>query len=374
MAVQLFVPHFRIDETLNGIRECLERGWTGMGFKTVEIEDKWKEYTGLENAHFVNSATAGLHIAFALYKKANGWKDGDEVISTPLTFVSTNHAIVYENLKPVFADVDDHLCIDPEDVERKISDRTRAVIFVGLGGNSGQLEKIAKICKDRNLILILDAAHMAGAKLHGIDVGHYADCVVYSYQAVKNMPTADSGMICFKDAELDKEARKFSWLGISKDTFARAQKGTYSWMYDVECAGYKYNGNAVMAAMAIVSLKYLDQDNQHRRQIAEWYDEAFNGYDKIKTIVIAEGCESSRHLYQVLLNNRDEVLETLNKNEIYPGVHYRDNTHYKLYSYADGECPKARFASDSILSLPMHVGIKKEDVDMVAKHVIEASK
>ena len=370
MTIQLFVPHFRIDETLAEIRECLERGWTGMGFKTVEIETKWKEYTGLPNAHFVNSATAGLHIAFALYKKANGWADGDEVITTPLTFVSTNHAIVYENLAPVFADVDEYLCLDPVDVERKITDKTRAVIFVGLGGNSGQLEKVAQICKKHGLILILDAAHMAGAELHGKDVGHYADCVVYSYQAVKNMPTADSGMICFSDSQLDKEARKFSWLGISKDTYARAQKGTYSWMYDVECAGYKYNGNAVMAAMALVSLKYLDQDNEYRRQLAKWYDEAFAGHNNITTIPIAEGCTPSRHLYQLLLKNRDEVLETLNKNDIYPGVHYRDNTHYNMYSCGDGKCPNARNASDSVLSLPMHMGVSKEDVSLIAKTII----
>lgn len=374
MPIQLFVPHFRIDETLEGIRECLERGWTGMGFKTIELEKAWLDYTGLPHAHFLNSATAGLHVAFALYKTKYGWQDGDEVITTPLTFISTNHAILYENLKPVFADVDQYLCLDPIDVAAKITPKTKAVIFVGLGGNTGQLEAIAKLCKERNLVLILDAAHMAGAKLHGKDVGYYADCTVYSYQAVKNMPTGDSGMICFQDAELDKEARKFSWLGISKDTFARAQKGTYSWMYDVECAGYKYNGNAIMAAMGLVSLKYLDEDNAYRRQLAEWYEEEFKGQNKISATPIAPDCTSSRHLYQIQLNNRDEVLDALNKNEIYPGVHYRDNTHYRMYADGDGKCPKARAASDSILSLPMHMGVTREDVKTIAKVVIEAAK
>lgn len=373
MSIQVFVPHFRIEETLSEIRECLERGWTGMGFKTVELEKAWSEYTGLPHSHFLCSATAGLHLAVGLFKIKYGWQDGDEIISTPLTFISSNHAILYESLKPVFADVDEYLCLDPADVERRITPRTRAVMFVGLGGNTGQLEAIAALCKKHNLLLILDAAHMAGAKLHGKDPGHYADCTVYSYQAVKNMPTADSGMICFKDGELDKEARKWSWLGISKDTFARAQKGTYSWMYDVENTGYKYNGNAIMAAMGLVSLKYLDEDNAYRSQLAEWYTEAFTGQNKIGLTPMGPGCESSRHLFQIQVNNREAVLEELNRNEIYPGVHYRDNTHYRMYAYGDGQCPKARLASDRVLSMPMHMGVKKDDVARIAELIIKTA-
>lgn len=371
MPTQVFVPNFRIEETLAEIRQCLERGWTGMGFKTVELEDAWKAYTGLLHAHFLGSATAGLHLALAMPKITQDWQEGDEVITTPLTFVSTNHAILYERLRPVFADVDEFLCLDPADVERKITPRTRAVMFVGLGGNTGQLEKVAEICKKRGLFLILDAAHMSGTRLKGRDPGHIADCTVYSYQAVKNMPTADSGMICFRDANLDKEARKMSWLGISKDTFARAQKGAYSWMYDVEYAGYKYNGNAVMAAMGLVSLRYLDRDNAYRRQLADWYDDAFKGAVNVLPTPVAPGCESARHFYQIQVENRDEMLEALNAAEIYPGVHYRDNTHYRMYANAEGQCPRARLASDRVLSLPMHMGVSKADIDKIAGIVIQ---
>ena len=109
------------------IRECLEKGWTGLGYKTVEFEEKWKEYTGLENAHFLNSATVGLHIAIKILKSENNWSDSDEIISTPFTFVSSNHAIAYENMKVVFADVDQYLCLDPEDIKRKITDKTRTI-------------------------------------------------------------------------------------------------------------------------------------------------------------------------------------------------------------------------------------------------------
>lgn len=366
MSTQLFVPHFRIDETLAEIRECLERGWTGMGYKTLELETAWKDYTNLPNAHFLSSATAGLHVAIAMYKLHRNWSEGDEVITTPLTFVSTNHAIMYEGLKPVFADVDEHLCLDPTAVIRAITPRTRAVMFVGLGGNTGKLKEIAEVCRERNLILILDAAHLAGAKHGGLDVGHYADCVVYSFQAVKNMPTGDSGMICFKDSYLDSEARKFAWLGISKDTFARAQKGTYSWMYDVEYVGYKYNGNAVMAAMGLVSLRYLDRDNEYRRQLATWYEEDLKDVTGIDMIPIAKDCIPSRHLFQIRLDSRDDLLEYLNQNEIYPGVHYRDNTHYRMYDHGSNNCPKARRASETLLSLPMHLGVSRADVGRIS--------
>lgn len=151
MATQLFVPNFRVEETLAEIRECLEKGWTGLGYKTLEIESKWKEYTGHKYAHFISSNTVGLHLAIEIFKRKNGWADDDEVITTPLTFVSTNHAILYSNMKPVFADVDEYLCLDPEDVLRKITNKTKALIFVGIGGNIGQYEKIRDICKERGL-------------------------------------------------------------------------------------------------------------------------------------------------------------------------------------------------------------------------------
>lgn len=370
MAIQLFVPNFRVDECLEGIRECLEKGWTGLGFKTLEIEESWKKYTGLPNAHFLSSNTVGLHLAFHQMKLKYGWADDAEVITTPLTFISTNHAIVQANLTPVFADVDESLCLDPVDVERKITAKTKALIFVGLGGNVGQYEKVLKLCKERGIKVVLDAAHMSGTRLHGKHIGHDADVTVFSFQAVKNMATADSGMICFADAEDDARARKLTWLGINKDTFARtASQGAYKWMYDVEELGFKYHGNSIMAAIGLVSLKYLDRDNAYRRQLAEWYEEALEGDQLIRVIPISPGCESSRHLFQVRVDKRDEVLMALNEFEIYPGVHYRDNTEYELYSFGAGTCPVAHQISKEVISLPMHMGVTKQDVEFIASRL-----
>lgn len=370
MAIQLFVPNFRVDECLDEIRECLEKGWTGLGFKTVEMENKWKEYTGLPHAHFLSSNTVGLHLALHMFKTEFGWADGDEVISTPLTFVSSNHAIIYTKLQPVFADVDEYLCLSPEDIERKITPRTRAVIFVGMGGNTGRYEEVVKLCKDRGLVLILDAAHMAGTRLNGKHIGHDADCTVFSFQAVKNLATADSGMICFPDQARDERARKLSWLGINKDTYARTvTQGAYKWMYDVEEAGFKYHGNSIMAAIGLVSLRYLDRDNAYRRQLAKWYESRFFENDLVRVVPVFKGCESSRHLFQIRVKNRDNVLMALNECEIYPGVHYRDNTEYKLYSHGAGTCPNASAASKELISLPMHMGVTENDVRQIASTV-----
>jgi dTDP-4-amino-4,6-dideoxygalactose transaminase len=371
--IQLFVPTFRVEETLGEIRQCLERGWTGLGFKTVEFENAWRTYTGLPHAHFLNSATAGLHVAVRLFREIDGWQDDDEIISTPLTFVSTNHVILYERLRPVFADVDEYLCLSPASVLEHITSRTRAVMFVGIGGNSGHLPDIAGICSERGLRLILDGAHMAGTRLNGRHVGAESDVAVFSFQAVKNLPTADSGMICFREERFDMEARKWTWLGIDRDTYSRTYgQGAYKWKYEVNHVGFKYHGNSIMAAIGLISLRYLDQDNAYRRQIAAWYDAAFADTPGIRRIPVAPGCESARHLYQVMVENVDEVMLALNSQQIYPGVHYRDNVNYPMYAYARGRCPRAAEASNSLMSLPIHLRLSSADVHRVATGVKSA--
>lgn len=372
MGIQLFVPTFDIDRCLEEVRECLEKGWTGLGYKTVAFEEKWKAYTGHAHAHFLNSATVGLHLAIKAFKLQQGWADGDEVISTSMTFVSTNHAIAYENLTVRFADVDDSLCLDPDSVRERITDKTRAVLFVGHGGNTGRYADIVKLCKEKGLVLILDAAHMAGTRLNGRTPGLDADCTVYSYQAVKNLPTADAGMICFADAELDALTRKLTWLGINKDTYARSgEKGNYKWKYDVEYLGYKYHGNSIMAGIALVQLDRLDEDNAARRAICAQYDAIFAGHGNVvRPISVAPGCESSRHLYVIEVDRRDELMQYLNEHEIYPGVHYRDNTEYAMYAADKAVCVNARRLSDRILSLPLHLRLSTEDVELVCKTVL----
>ena len=381
--IQVLKPKYRTDEVLNEIKECLDTSWTGMGGKSIEFEEAWKSYSDLPHAHFLQSATAGLHLAVKVFKDKYGWEDGDEIITTPLTFVSTNHAILYENLKPVFADVDDSLCLDPDSILSKITDKTRAVMFVGIGGNVGQYNRVREICELQGIPLIVDAAHLAGTKINRAwpefgatrlaQVGWDADAVVFSFQSVKNLPTSDSGMVCFKDKEDDKLARQLSWLGIDKSTYDRYNKGTYNWKYDVPNVGYKYHGNAVIGAMGLVQLKYLDEDNKYRNELVESYTNYLNilqlPYIKSikETVGIINNTIHSRHLYPIRVEKglRDYVMEELSERGIYCGVHYLDNTQYSMYNYAYGSCKNAHKISSELISLPLHLHMTHQDVKQV---------
>lgn len=367
--IHLFVPHFRTEEILEEIRGCLDRGWTGPGEKTLEFEAAWRRYTGFAHAHFVNSGTAALHLALKLLKEDGGWKEGDEIITTPFSFVSTNHVILYERLTPVFADIDEHLCLDPESIEARISSRTRAVIFVGVGGNIGQYGRVREFCRKRGLALILDGAHMAGTWNGSMHAGTDADATAFSFHAVKNLPTADSGMVCFARKDLDEAVRSWSWLGIDKDTYTRTteQGSSYRWRYDVKHLGFKYHANSIMAAMGLVGLKYLESDNSRRREIASWYDAELTNISGVVGIPQPSGFRSSRHLYQALTTRRDEVMIALNRSAIFPGVHYAENTVYRMYRHARGTCPRAEKLAGEIISLPMHLHLNRDHVRRIGE-------
>ena len=383
--INVLKPKYRTEEVLDEIKICLDKGWTGMGFKTIEFEEAWKEYTKLPYAHFLQSNTVGLHLALNVFKTQEGWNDGDEVITTPLTFVSTNHSILYENLQPVFADVDETLCLNPESVEKLITDRTKAVMYVGMGGNAGKLNEIKYLCEQYNLKLILDAAHMSGTYTKDVmpggeaysccHCGWEADASVFSFQAVKNLPTADGGMICFKEEKYDKLARQLSWLGIDKDTYSRSDdEGSYKWRYDVPNVGFKYHGNSIMASIGLVQLKYLDEDNDYRNKITEWYNELLKNESWCKLISKTwHTHKSSKHLYQILVDEkkRDEIINHLYKNEIYPGVHYVDNTLYPMYSLYGGTCPRAHKYSKQLITLPIHLDITKDNCIKIVETIKE---
>lgn len=372
--IHVFRPIFRVDECLAELRECLERGWTGLGWKTVKFEDAWKAYTGLPHAHFVSSGTAALQIALRTLKIRLGWKAGDEVITTPLTFVSTNEVILEEGLTPVFADVDEYLCLKPSEIERLASQNTKAVVFVGLGGQTGRWPDIFRECGTRGLSLILDGAHLAGARVHGKHVGAGADAACFSFHPVKNLATGDSGMVSFKDASDDALARELSWHGIDRDTWSRTTGPVsgYRWRYSVRRLGFKYNGNSIQAAIGLVGLKYLDRDNARRREIHARYEEGLAvrppGLDLIP---VPSGSVPSGHMFRVLSERRDELLEFLNTKSIFPGVHYELSTAYPVFEAYRRSCPAAELAAARLLTLPCHLALTDDDVDRVAAAVLE---
>ncbi len=288
--INVFKPRFRSNEILNDLKKIFKSGWTGIGNKTVIFEKEWEKYSGLKNSLFLNSATAGLHVAVDVLKLANNWNSKTEIITTPISFVSTSHCILYAGLKPVFCDIDDTGTLDPKKILNLINKNTKAIIFVGLGGSMGNLNKISSICKRKNLKLILDGAHMSGSfdtrKKH---VGQESDIAIFSFQAVKNLPTADAGIINFKNTSYYNLAKQLSWCGISKNTFEREFKKNIklqTWEYDVPYLGYKYNGNSVMALIAKISLKYLDKDNDIRRKISKIYEKKLKKTKKFSLFLI----------------------------------------------------------------------------------------
>ena len=373
-SIQVLKPHFRVAETLDAIRECLEIGWTGIGYKTLSFEKSWSEYSGFRNSHFINSATSGLHLAVRLFKQCHGWRDGDEIITPSLTFVSTNHAILYEGLTPRFSDVDESLCLNPNEVKKLINKRTRAIMYVGLGGNAAHYREMRSIANENGLLLILDAAHMAGSRWMSSQehIGLDSDCAIFSFQAVKNCPTSDSGMICFKDEELDRAVRVHSWMGIDKSTYDRYTESTYKWRYDVNELGFKYNGNSIAAAIAEISLKYLDQDNMRRRHMAELYENELKINTRIQMIRHDKCVLSSRHLFQIAVANRDQLMEKLAGIGIYCGVHYFPNHRYGLYQPYHQDLPITEKIADQLISLPLHLELTNEDVKMISTEILKA--
>lgn len=374
--IQVLKPLYRTEEILEHVKECLEKSWTGMGFKTDEFEEEFKKHTGLKYCHALNSATAGLDLAVKQLKEKYGWDNTNEIITTPITFVSTNHAILYNNMVPVFADIDQFGCLDPVSVEKNITSKTKAILFVGLGGNIGSLFQIIEIAKKNNLRLILDAAHCCGTKNRddkqiGSEDG--IDVTVFSFQSVKNLTTCDMGAICWNNSdaeELDKQSRRLAWLGISKTTFDRSSSlGSYKWHYDVNEVGYKFHSNSIVASMALVGLKYLDSDNAYRRYLCDVYTKNLDGI--VEIVPTSPDCTSSRHLFQILVDKRDEVMLALNQVGIYPGVHYRDNTIYPMYFYAHDESSNACRFSERTITLPLHMHMAVEDVKYIVDRLKE---
>lgn len=371
MKIPMFAPIYDVEACLQHIRDCLETGWTGQGYKTIQFEDEWKKYTGHENAHFVTTATAGLNLVMETFKSEFAWEDGDEVISTPLTFIASNNCILFSKLKPIFADVDETLCLDPREVERKITKKTKAVLFVGLGGTAGNYVEIEKICHRYGLKLILDAAHMAGTKFNGYTVGLEADAVVYSFHVTKNLSLAEGGMVCFKEKRFDEIIRKKTFNGIDKTHAPRAGEKHNVWDYDVKYLADAYNGNSIIASIGLAQLPLLEKENEIRRKLVKEYDSYFEPYaDKIHLIPKVENCISSCWLYQIVVENRDQLLQYLTGREIGCGIHYPVNTLYWMYADQHGLCKRAGYYSEHLVTLPLHLKLTNDDIRTVAEAVI----
>lgn len=360
--MQLFKPNIS-EDAIKAVTKVLRSGWIGLGPKTKEFEDKFAKYVGAKYAIALNSCTAALHLALII----SGINEDDEVITTPLTFVSTNHVIKYLRAVPVFADIDPRTyCIDPKSIERMITKKTKAIIAMHYGGHPCDLVKIYNIAKKYNLEVIEDAAHACGSSYEGKKIGSFG-LTCFSFHAVKNLPVGDGGMITTNDEKKYKRFKRLRWLGIDKDTYTRTDQddkkpGAYAWKYDVPDLGYKYHMNDITAAIGIEQLKLLEEQNAYRRKLAAIYNNELNHRDIIALPYVSSKVITSQHLYVIQVRRREDLIKKLKINDISPGVHYIPNNIFPMYKNYRAEVSNAMEVSKNILSLPMHTLLSSEDV------------
>ncbi|MDD4857768.1 MAG: GNAT family N-acetyltransferase [Candidatus Krumholzibacteria bacterium] len=360
--IPLFRPSIS-NEEIEAVTEVLKSGWWGLGPKTAEFEEKFAKYIGVKHAVGLNSGTAALHLALALLDL----KRGDEVIVPPITFVSTAHAVVYNGAKPVFADVyEDNLCIDVEDVARKITKRTRAILPVHYAGHPCDMDGLRELAKGKRIAIVEDAAHACGAQYKGKKIGSISELTCFSFHAVKNVACGEGGMVTTNNDEWDKWLREMRWLGISKSTWNRTvDEKVYAWFYHVNRLGFKAHLNDIPAAIGIVQLARLDALNARRREVAGIYNRAFKNIKGVKVPVERKGCKSSWHIYHLKVDKRDDLIKFLKDNDIAPGVHYYPIHLHPYYRSQRVKLPVAEEVWKRIISLPCFPGITEEEMNKV---------
>lgn len=376
--IPVFKPSFG-DEELEALREPFRTGWIGLGPKTAEFEARFAAAVGARHAVALNSATAALHLALAAFRIG----PGDEVLVPAITFVSTAHAVLYVGATPVFADVDpETLCLDPRDIERKITPRTRAVIPVHYGGHPCEMDEITRSATAHGLVVIEDAAHACGAEYQGRAIGSIGDATCFSFHAVKNLATGDGGMITTDGDELLRPLQALRWVGIDRSTWERSEAPAsdaeadmrryagYTWYYEVHALGYKHHMNDIAAAIGLVQLKKLPATNARRRQIVERYNAAFRGIEWIRTPVERANVRSAHHNYVIKSPFRDGLNLYLKERGIATGVHYMPvHLHPYYRGRFDARVPVAERVWTQLLTLPLYPDLTAEQVEYIIEAV-----
>jgi perosamine synthetase len=328
---------------------------------------------GAAHAVSFSSGTAAMHgAAFAA-----GLKPGDEAITTPLTFAATANCIVYQGATPVFADVSaDTLNLDPEQVEQRLTGKTRAILPVDYAGHPADLDAIRKIADGHGLVVIEDACHALGARYRSRRVGGIVDMTVFSFHPVKHITTGEGGMVTTNSPRLAEVLRRFRNHGISSD--ARQRQATGQWHYEMVQLGFNYRLADIVCALGIQQLKKLGANLSRRKEIAQRYTDAFREISGVIMPVVSPEADPAWHLYPVRLDlqklaaDRAQIFRALRAENIGVNVHYIPVHHHPYYrdrfGYKGGEFPVAEDAYERLISLPMFHGMSDQD----ANDVIEA--
>jgi len=368
------------EEEAQAAAEVIRSGWLTMGPKTIEFEKQFAAYVGAKHAVGVSSCTAALHLAL----DAIGLKQGDEVLVPTTTFTSTAEVVCYFKAKPVLVDVDAKtLCMDPVDAERRITEKTRAVIPVHYAGQPCDMDVIRDMAKRHGLRVIEDAAHALPASYHGVRIGAISELTAFSFYATKTLTTGEGGMITTDNDELATRMRMMRLHGIGRDAWKR-YSAAGSWFYEVLDSGFKYNLTDIQSAIGIVQLGKCDQMRDARAKIAHRYSEAFAPERALQVPTIMEGCETAWHIYPLRLNleelsiTRSEMIEKLKERGVGTSVHFiplHMHPYYKnTYGYREEDFPVASKQYQRYLSLPMFPGMTESQIDYVIENVLEITR
>jgi perosamine synthetase len=367
--------HHQIDDDdINAVIEVLRSDWITTGPKVAEFEETFAAHVGSKYAVSFSSGTAALHGA----SFAAGLGPGEEAITTPMTFCATANCVLYQGAKPVFADVcEDTLNIDPDEVARRITSRTRAILPVDYAGHPADLSPILELAERHGVIVIEDACHALGAEYEGRRAGGISNMTAFSFHPVKHITTGEGGMVTTNDAKLARQLRMFRNHGIDSDARQRQARG--QWYYEMVALGYNYRLTDIGCALGISQLRKLDANLARRREIARQYTAAFQKIPGVIPPTMRPAVNPAWHLYPIRLDltefrvGRPEIFRALRAEGLGVNVHYIPvhlHPYYrKRFGYRGGEYPVAEDAYEQLISLPMFHSMKTEDVERVVNTV-----
>lgn len=363
------------DEDIHAVVNVLKGSFLTTGPTIAEFEDYVAKYVGSKYAVAFANGTAALHGACF----AAGIGNGDEVITTPITFAASANCVRYVGGTVVFADIIENTYnIDPLEIEKKITPNTKAIIPVHFTGQPVQLAEIHAIAKKHNLIVIEDAAHALGAEYKGERIGALSDMTMFSFHPVKHVTTGEGGIITTNNELFYKKLLQFRSHGITREA-SKLSKNDGPWYYDMQFLGFNYRMTDIQAALGISQLRKLDQFVERRREIAHQYNEAFKNNECLFTPIQNVDGNSSWHLYIIKLNlknisvTRKEIFEALLAQNIGVNVHYipvHTLSYYQELGYVKGSMPKAEGLYEAIITLPLFPKMTNADVKDVIDSVI----
>lgn len=353
-------------DDIQAVVDVLKSDFLTTGPKIAEFEQTVADYVGAKYAVAISNGTSALHAACF----AAGIEPGDEVITTPLTFAASANCVLYCGGTPVFADVDPKTYnIDPEDIQRKITDRTKAIIAVHLAGQPCDMDAIHSIAREHGLIVIEDGAHALGSVYKGKKVGSMSDMTTFSFHPVKPITTGEGGMIVTDNEDFYKKMILFRSHGITRDD-SMMTRNDGPWFYQQFNLGYNYRITDIQCALGCSQMKKLDRFLARRKEIVARYNEAFADCDNIITPYQLSDTESGLHLYivQVKKCDRRQVFENMREKGIGVNVHYIPvymHPYYQEHGYENVHCANAEEIYSHIISLPLYPGLTSEQQDYV---------